>query len=90
MTFDRVKRQANQEKHKIDLAECESVFDESMLTRKDGSEIYGEQRLVSLAWLKGQVVVLVWVDREDGPRLISCRKAQTYERQAYFRAFSPG
>ena len=89
MTFDPVKHQTNWEKHRIDLAECESVFDEPMLTREDGSEIYGEQRLVRLAWLKGQVVVLVWVDREDGPRLISCREVQTYERQAYFRAFSP-
>ena len=90
MTFDPVKRQTNQEKHKIDLAECESVFDEPMLPREDGSEIYGEQRLVSLARLKSQVVVLVSADCEDGPRLISCRKAKTYERQAYFQAYRPG
>ena len=59
MTFDPVKRQTNQEKHKIDLAACESIFDAPMLTREDESEIYGAQRLVSLVWLKGQVVVLI-------------------------------
>jgi transposase len=26
-------------------------------------------------------------DRDDGPRLISCREAEKYEKQAYFRAF---
>ena len=62
-------------------------FDEPMLTREDGRQRYGEQRLVSLAWFKGEVVVLVWADRDDGPRLISCRKAETYERQTYFKAF---
>jgi uncharacterized DUF497 family protein len=54
-----------------------------MLTREDDRENYGEQRLVSLGWAHGRVVVLVWTDREDGPRLISCREAKPYEREAY-------
>ncbi len=87
MTFDPSKRKSNLQKHQIDLAECEAVFDEPMLTREGGRESYGEQRLVSLAWFRGEVVVLVWADRDDGPRLISCRKAETYERQTYFKAF---
>ena len=87
MSFDPAKRTANLQRHQIDLAECESVFDEPMLTREDASQNYGEQRLVSLASLTGKIVVLVWADREDGPRLISCREAEKYEKQAYFRAF---
>jgi uncharacterized protein len=65
--------------HKIDLAECEATFDAPMLTREDASQSYSEQRLISLGWLHGRVVVLVWTDREDGPRLISCREAKPYE-----------
>lgn len=57
MPFDPLKRKANLGKHAIDLADCEVVFDEPMLTR------------------------------EDGPRLISCREAEPYEKQAYFRAY---
>ncbi len=87
MPFDPLKRKANLGKHAIDLADCEVVFDEPMLTREDSRENYGEQRLVSLGWLKGRVVFLVWVDCEDGPRLISCREAEPYEKQAYFRAY---
>jgi uncharacterized DUF497 family protein len=58
-----------------------------MLTREDTCEEYGEQRLVSLGKLKGKVVVLVWTDREDGPRLISCRQAEPYEEAAYYRTY---
>jgi len=30
-----------------------------------------------LGWAHERVAVLVWTDREDGPRLISCRKAES-------------
>ena len=87
MTYDPSKRKRNKRKHAIDLAECESVFDEPMLTREDTRQVYGEQRLVSLGRLKGRIVVLVWVDREDGPRMISCREAKPHEQEAYFQIF---
>lgn len=67
MTYDPSKRRKNQRKHGIDLAECEAAFDAPMLTREDTRQAYGEQRLVSLGWLKRRVVVMVWTDREDGP-----------------------
>lgn len=89
MAYDPAKRRKNRRKHEIDLAECEAVFDGPMLTREDTREQYGEERLVSLGWLKDRVVVLVWTDREDGPRLISCREANSHEQEAYFRAYPP-
>ena len=87
MSYDSANRKLNLRKHAIDLAECELVFDESMLTREDDREAYGEQRLISLGWLNERVVVLVWTDREEEPHLISCREAETHEQEAYFRAF---
>lgn len=48
MGYDPIKREKSRRKHAIDLAECESVFDEPMLTREDTRETYDEQRLVSL------------------------------------------
>lgn len=89
MSFDQSKHQSNLKKHEIELAECEAVFDNPMLTREDTREQYGEQRLVSLGWLNGKVVALVWTDREDGPRLISCREATSHEQKAYFRVYPP-
>jgi uncharacterized DUF497 family protein len=87
MSYDPAKRRLNLRKHAIDLAECEALFDEPMLTREDDRHAYGEQRLISLGWLKKRVVVLVWTDRDDGPHLISCREAENHEQEAYFQAF---
>ena len=87
MSYDPGKRKKNQRKHKVDLAECEPVFDEPMLTCEDIRDEYGEQRFVSLGLLEGRVVVLVWTDREDGPRMISCREAKLHEQTAYYRTY---
>jgi uncharacterized DUF497 family protein len=88
MSYGPAKRRLNLRKHGIDLAECEVVFDAPMLTREDDREAYGEQRLISLTWLKDRVVVPVWTDREDEPHLISCRDGETHEQEAYFSAFT--
>ena len=53
MSFDPAKRPKTLQRHQIDLADCESFFDEPMLTREDANESYGEQRWVSLALLNG-------------------------------------
>jgi len=54
MSYDPAKRKLNLRKHGLDLAECEPVFDEPMLTREDDRYAYGEQRLISLGWLKSR------------------------------------
>ena len=87
MIHDPKKRKANLRKHKVDLADCYEAFDAPMLSRVDGREDYGEERLVSLRLVKGKIVVLVWVDDQDEPRLISCRKAEPHEEEAYYREF---
>ena len=85
MTHDPKKRKANKRKHKIDLADGYAAFDAPMVTREDTREDYGEQRFVSLGWIEDSVVVLVWTDGETEPHLISCRKAEPHEQEAYFR-----
>jgi len=88
VTYDETKRQANMRKHdNIDLALCERIFDSPMLTQEDARDAYGEQRLKSLGWLNGPVVVLVWTDREPGPHLISCRYGDKHETKYFFKAF---
>ena len=84
---DPKKRKSNLRKHKVDLADGYAAFDAPMLTREDTREKYGEQRFVSLGLTRGRVVVLVWADGEDEPRLISCRPAEPHEEEAYFRAY---
>jgi uncharacterized DUF497 family protein len=87
MIHDPKKRKTNLRKHKVDLAQCYEAFDAPMLTLEDTREDYGEQRFVSLGLARGKIVVLVWVDGADDPRLISCREAEPHEEEAYFREF---
>ena len=87
MSHDPAKRRRNLRKHGIDLPGCMAAFDAPMLSFEDTREAYGEQRFVSLGIAHGRVVVLVWTERDDGPRLISCREAEPHERKTYFEAF---
>lgn len=86
ITWHEAKRGSNLKKHGIDLAELESAFDAPMITVEDDGEIYGEIRLQSLAFWRGQVVFLVWTEREQSAHLISCRHANRSETQTYFSA----
>ena len=89
MDHDPAKARRNVAKHGIALECCREVFDAPMLTREDPRDGYGEERLVSLGRAGIHIVVLVWTDRDEGPRLISCRKATAHEREAYLHAYPP-
>lgn len=86
ITWDETKRRKNLKAHGIDLAEVGGAFDAPMVTVEDEREKYGEQRLTSLAWFQGRVVFLIWTERDDGARLISCRYGDKHETRAYFKA----
>lgn len=87
MIHDPKKRKANQRKHQVDLVEGYAAFDAPMITQEDPRDYDGEKRFVSLGWIPAKVVVLVWTDGEDEPRLISCREAELHEQEAYFREY---
>ena len=86
ITWDEKKRKKNLKAHGIDLAEVGCVFDAPMVTVEDEREEYGEQRLASLGWFRDRVVFLVWTERDDDARLISCRYGDKHETRAYFKA----
>ena len=83
ISFDPDKRETNLKDHGIDLAECATILDYPMVTYEDTSEAYGEQRLKSLGWFRGRVVVLIWTERPGGAHLISCRHAEKHEIRQY-------
>ena len=88
ITYDAAKRTSNIAKHGIDFADCDAVFDGPMLTTEDARCVYGEQRMRSLGWLAGRVVMLVWTARgDDCAHLISCRFATKHETCTFFQAF---
>jgi hypothetical protein len=87
ITWDESKRKINLQRHKIDLAELEPVFDGPVITDEDAREDYGELRLQTFGLWCGRVVLLVWTPRaEDVAHLISCRYANRQETDRYFQS----
>jgi uncharacterized DUF497 family protein len=59
ITWDEVKRLKNLAKHGIDLADCGLVFSQTMVTREDSRETYGEIRLQSIGLLREHIVLMI-------------------------------
>lgn len=86
ISYDESKRQKNIAKHGIDLATLSSFFDGDLLTREDAREAYGELRFQSVGWLETDMLFVVWTPDEDNwPHVISARKAEKHECEAWLR-----
>jgi uncharacterized DUF497 family protein len=82
--WDDEKNEINIRLHKIDFADVPPVFNGPLLTDLDERIEYGEERWISIGLLYDLTVVVVWTEREHNTlRIISARKANTYERQRY-------
>ena len=86
ITYNEAKRQANIVKHSIDLAALSGFFDGDLLTREDASAAYGELRFQSVGWLAEEMLFVVWTPGDgEWPHIISARKAERHEREAWTR-----
>ncbi len=88
--WDEAKNRNNIRKHGLDFADAAEVFDGPMLERLDDRFDYSEERWVAIGLLRGIVcVVLVYIaPYQDTIRIISFRKADSYEREAYFQTLA--
>ncbi len=81
--WDEDKRFANLDKHGIDFLDVPSLFDGDTLTAEDDRFDYGERRFLTLGLIQGRVALVVHTER-DTIRIISVRKATSYEERKYF------
>jgi uncharacterized protein len=88
--WDEAKCRANYAKHGLDFRDAEQVFQGIILTVQDDRQDYGEKRFISLGLLEDVVIVVVYTERSERIRLISMRKANQKERQAYEEKISFG
>jgi uncharacterized DUF497 family protein len=59
-----------------------------MLVKIDDREDYGEERWIGIGLMEMRVVVIVFTEpKEDTIRVISFRKATTYERKRYEQTY---
>lgn len=83
--WDEAKRQSNLQRHGIDFADVEGLFESETVTILDDRFEYGEQRFVSFGLLDGRVVVIAHTETDEVIRIISARKATKREESSYFK-----
>lgn len=87
ITFDPAKREANLQKHGIDLVIAEQVLAGFTLTQEDGRDAYGELRLQTLGLAGDVVVFVVHTPRGEDDHVISIRKAEKHEARIYWKHY---
>jgi len=86
--WDEEKRKANLRKHGIDFRDVEDMFRHPMLTVRDERVEYGEERWVSVGWIKSVTGVVIYTEQiGDVIRVISARKATSQEVRRYVQRF---
>jgi uncharacterized DUF497 family protein len=83
ITFDPAKREATLKARDLDFAKAGEVFAGLTLDFEDTRKDYGETRMITVGHLRGRMVVVVWTERDGSRRIISMRKANAEEQEAY-------
>lgn len=83
-TWHEPKRKANLQKHKIDFADAQQVFEGPTLTEEDKRDYLGQQRFSTTGLLGAAAVVICHTESEDEIHIISMRKAENHETRKFF------
>lgn len=82
--WDEAKNERNILHHGIDFVDVVQMFAYPLLTDLDDRFEYGEDRWISIGMLGPGIAVVIWTERDgDTIRIISARKANSYERRRY-------
>ncbi len=85
--WDERKNRNNIRKHGIDFRDVVDMFSHPMLVQSDTRRDYGEDRWIAVGLLRSIVAVVVYVEWQDEEtiRIISARKATSYESKEFYR-----
>lgn len=86
ITFDPAKDSVNIAKHGMSLAQAEEIEWDTLYAVPDTRHAYGEDRMIGLAYIGLRLYLVVYVDRDEGRRIISLRKANRREVNRYAQA----
>jgi hypothetical protein len=81
--WDEAKSAANLAKHRISFETAVGAFGGPLLRRNDTRFDYGEERWLALGEIDNVVIAIAYTMRGESIRVISARKANRNERQAY-------
>ena len=71
----------------VDFKDAKHVFAGRTLDRQDDREDYGEVRMLTVGYLAGRMVMVVWTPRGKARRVISMRKCNEREQAKYRDGF---
>ena len=84
--WNETKAAANRRKHGIGFREAAEIFRGYVLIAEDKRHDYGEQRFVALGEYNGEVIRLIFTERDGNVRIISAWKANRNDRKSYQKA----
>ncbi len=84
------KRQSNLLQHGIDFEDAKEIWQGEVLEVPSEQDEHGEQRHIAYGVLEGRIIAVVFTWRGTVRRLISARRARTYERRHYQNLFGQG
>lgn len=67
----------------LDVADAGLVLGTELVTREDARFEYGEDRFITVGYLAGRCVVLVWTPRGEARRIISMRYVSDKEERRW-------
>ena len=93
-SWDARKSGRNLRERGFDFEFATQIFDSSTLERPDSRRDYGERRVIALGKAQDIPLTVVYTDRaesggEVNRRIISARKSNRHEREAYGKATNP-
>jgi hypothetical protein len=84
--WDAGKEATNLQKHGVSFAQAAVAFSDPFAVEWiDDRRDYGEERVILLGMTGGQVLTVVYTERETRIRIISARRATRYEQEIYIR-----
>jgi uncharacterized protein len=83
--WDDAKSERNRHERGFDFATAAMIFDGPVQTTLDDRRHYGEQRIIAIGEIDGEVLVVVYTDRGPARRIISARRANRKERATWRR-----
>ena len=90
VTFDPGKRDRTLQDRGLDFADAAEVFAGVTVDRVDDREDYGETRIITVGYLRGRMVIVVWTPRNEDRHVISMRKANEREKARFRERLGQG
>jgi uncharacterized DUF497 family protein len=82
--YDPDKAAANLRKHGVSFADAEGVLEDPLAVTVEDPDAEGERRLITVGLgSAGELLVVVYAERDDEYRLISARRATRKEQKDY-------